>query len=78
MSLSNIPQKQLTIIRRVMFFTGLVFIGLSTFLLTQPEMLQNFIELDDDITQILSYAFLFIGVTDIILSLFIFRRKNKT
>lgn len=78
MSFNNIPQKQLSLIRNVMLFTGVTFIGLSTLILAKPDMMADFLNLDAETTQILSYAFLFIGTADIIISLFIFRRKNRT
>ncbi len=75
MSNQTSPQNK-NAIKLVLITTGFAFLCISALLLASPETILNHIDLGNENAQIFGMAAGLIGVSDIIIALFVFRRRE--
>ncbi len=66
-----------TFIKLVLLQTGFLFIVFSSLILAYPEDAHYHLGMDQETLNILAYALMMVGVSDLIISLFIFRKKER-
>ncbi|MGH1376576.1 MAG: hypothetical protein ACRBCK_09535 [Alphaproteobacteria bacterium] len=65
-----------TPIKLMLVTTGFAFLCMSALLLIEPQIITEHIDLDNENAQIFGLAAGIIGVSDIIIALFVFRKRE--
>jgi hypothetical protein len=75
--INEIPEKQKALIRKAIFGSSVMFIGLSLFGFLNPDALSQITDGDNDIAKILSGVFGLVGIIDFALAFILFRSKER-
>jgi len=69
--------KQKQLLRAVIFMAGIMALIVATICLAMPKSIEDMVGLDHETTNILGYALTAVGLGDIIVSLIIFKPRDR-
>ncbi len=75
--MTNQNTQQKAMIRILLFMTGIMALIMATFCLAMPSSVEDMVGLDHETVNIVGYVLTAVGLGDLVVSLIIFKQRDK-